>query len=44
MTSQRAPESFARPGRSVTAGMTLAMLAGLAWTGGMIWTIAGWAL
>ncbi|GGS33018.1 hypothetical protein AB0E75_13820 [Streptomyces griseoviridis] len=29
-------------GRSVRAGMLLAALAGLAWAGGMVWTVVGW--
>lgn len=37
--------SGGRPvGRSVKAGMVLAVVAGVAWTSGMIWTIGGWVL
>lgn len=47
MTTHRAPESSARPGRPVervvAAGLVLAVGAGLAWIGGMIYTIAGWS-
>ncbi|MFD7060717.1 morphogenic membrane protein MmpA [Streptomyces sp. NPDC059906] len=47
MTTDRAPEYPARSGRpverSVVAGLVLAVGAGLAWIGGMIYTIAGWS-
>ncbi|MFI6208221.1 morphogenic membrane protein MmpA [Streptomyces sp. NPDC051041] len=46
MTTHRASESAAHPdrpvGRAVTAGLVLALLAGLGWTAGMIYTVAGW--
>ncbi|MEU3663234.1 hypothetical protein AB0E77_26390 [Streptomyces sp. NPDC032940] len=46
-TQQRTPEYSARPvrptERAVTAGLTLAVTAGMAWIGGMIYTIAGWS-
>ncbi|WP_185832108.1 morphogenic membrane protein MmpA [Streptomyces sp. WAC 04229] len=48
MTTRRTPEYSARPGRPVgrtaLAGLALALavVAGLAWVGGMIYTIAGW--
>jgi hypothetical protein len=46
MTTYRASESSVRPsrpaGRAVTAGLALAVTAGAAWLGGMIYTIAGW--
>ncbi|KUN77762.1 hypothetical protein AQJ66_32835 [Streptomyces bungoensis] len=28
--------------RPVTAALVLAVVAGLAWTGGMVWTLLGW--
>ncbi|WP_121708937.1 hypothetical protein [Streptomyces sp. E5N91] len=47
MTTHRAPKSPARSDRpverSVVAGLVLAVGAGLAWIGGMIYTIAGWS-
>lgn len=47
MTTHRAPKYPARSGRpverSVVAGLVLAVGAGLAWIGGMIYTIAGWS-
>ncbi|WP_189220497.1 MULTISPECIES: morphogenic membrane protein MmpA [Streptomyces] len=47
MTTRRAPKSAAgsvRPAdRAVTAGMLLAVLAGIAWLVGMVWTVTGWA-
>lgn len=46
MTTRRTPEYPARPGRPVgrtaLAGLALAVVAGLAWVGGMIYTIVGW--
>ncbi|MGW8747510.1 morphogenic membrane protein MmpA [Streptomyces sp. NPDC055794] len=46
MTTRRTPEYSARParpvGRTALAGLALAAVAGLAWVGGMIYTIAGW--
>ncbi|MFF0189877.1 morphogenic membrane protein MmpA [Streptomyces sp. NPDC005244] len=48
MTSHRAPKAAAGPAqpveRAVTAALLLAVLAGLGWIGGMIWTVAGWAM
>ncbi|MEU8789423.1 hypothetical protein [Streptomyces sp. NPDC048643] len=47
MTSHRAPKAAAGPAqpveRAVTAALLLAVLAGLAWICGMIWTVTGWA-
>ncbi|OMI85341.1 hypothetical protein BSZ07_33135 [Streptomyces sp. M1013] len=47
MTTHRAPKYSARPGRpverTVVVGLVLAVGAGLAWIGGMIYTIAGWS-
>lgn len=47
MTTHRASKNSAEPGRpverAVVAGLVLAVGAGLAWIGGMIYTIAGWA-
>ncbi len=47
MTSHRAPKAAAGPAqpveRAVTTALLLAVLAGLAWIGGMIWTVTGWA-
>ncbi|CAM5656172.1 putative protein OS=Streptomyces tendae OX=1932 GN=F3L20_14865 PE=4 SV=1 [Streptomyces tendae] len=47
MTAPRAPKYSAQPGRpadrAVAAGLVLAVIAGLAWMGGMIYTIAGWS-
>jgi hypothetical protein len=47
MTTRRAPEYSAQSGRpverAVGAGLVLAVGAGLAWIGGMIYTIAGWS-
>lgn len=48
MTSHRAPKPLADPNRpverAVTAALILAVLAGLGWIGGMIYTIAGWSV
>ncbi|MET9759031.1 hypothetical protein ABZ016_08240 [Streptomyces sp. NPDC006372] len=48
MTTHRAPKSVASPTqtveRAVTIGLVLAVLAGLAWIAGMIYTIAEWPL
>ncbi|MEV5882246.1 hypothetical protein AB0L74_05920 [Streptomyces sp. NPDC052020] len=48
MTTHRTPKTAARPGRpterAVTAGLVLGVTAGLAWVGGMIYTVAGWWL
>ena len=47
MTTHRAPKPAADPTqsveRAVTAGLLLALLAGLAWIAGMIYTLTGWA-
>ncbi|MEU4085751.1 morphogenic membrane protein MmpA [Streptomyces aureus] len=47
MTTYRAPEPSAEParsaGRAVTTALVLAFSAGLAWTGGMIYTVITWA-
>ncbi|MEV8124442.1 hypothetical protein AB0P07_10045 [Streptomyces sp. NPDC085944] len=48
MTTHRASKDSAEPAarpveRAVVAGLALAVGAGPAWIGGMIWTIAGWA-
>ncbi|MCM1940862.1 hypothetical protein NC239_21920 [Streptomyces sp. G3] len=47
MTTHRASKNSAEPGRpverAVVAGLVPAVGAGLAWIGGMIYTIAGWA-
>ncbi|MFG3249424.1 morphogenic membrane protein MmpA [Streptomyces sp. NPDC048187] len=47
MTAHRAPKYSTRPGRpadrAVIAGLALAVIAGLAWIGGMVCTIAGWS-
>lgn len=45
MTTRRAPKSpvrAVRPAGAVTVGLLLAVLAGVGWLAGMIWTIAGW--
>ncbi|MCF1597799.1 MULTISPECIES: morphogenic membrane protein MmpA [Streptomyces] len=48
MTTHRAPKPLADPDRpverAVTAALVLAVVAGLAWIGGMIFTVAGWTL
>ncbi|MEU1852611.1 hypothetical protein ABZ499_25905 [Streptomyces sp. NPDC019990] len=48
MTTHRAPKPVAHPThgveRAVTIGLILAVLAGLAWIAGMIYTIAEWPL
>ncbi|MFC7891449.1 MULTISPECIES: morphogenic membrane protein MmpA [unclassified Streptomyces] len=48
MTKHRAHEQSARrpaprSERAVVAGLVLAVGAGLAWAGGMIYTIVGWS-
>ncbi|MCZ9351077.1 morphogenic membrane protein MmpA [Streptomyces mutabilis] len=48
MTTHRTPEQSARrpaqpTERAVVAGLVLAVGAGLAWVGGMIYTIVGWS-
>jgi hypothetical protein len=48
MTTHRAPKPVAGPTqtveRAVTTGLILAVLAGLGWIAGMIYTIAEWPL
>ncbi|GAP46561.1 predicted protein [Streptomyces azureus] len=48
MTTHRAPKPVAGPTqtveRAVTIGLILAVLAGLGWIAGMIYTIAEWPL
>ncbi|MET7848789.1 hypothetical protein AB0D78_12545 [Streptomyces avermitilis] len=48
MTTHRSPKPMARPAqpdeRAVTAALVLAVIAGLAWTVGMIYTVLGWPL
>jgi hypothetical protein len=51
MTTHRAPKPAATPAqstqpveRAVTAALVLAVIAGLAWIGGMIYTVTGWAI
>ncbi|MET8247010.1 hypothetical protein ABZV31_22865 [Streptomyces sp. NPDC005202] len=48
MTMHRSPKPLVDPNRpverAVTAVLILAVLAGLAWIGGMICTAAGWSL
>ncbi|WP_194238506.1 morphogenic membrane protein MmpA [Streptomyces spongiae] len=47
MTTHRAPEPAASPTqpveRAVIAGLVLAVIAGVAWIGGMIYTVTGWS-
>jgi hypothetical protein len=47
MTTHRAPKPAADPARpaerAVTAALVLAVPAGLAWMGGMIYTVMAWA-
>lgn len=47
MTTHRAPKPAASPAqpveRAVTAALIVAVLAGLAWIFGMIYTVTGWA-
>ncbi|MEW1775225.1 hypothetical protein [Streptomyces sp. NPDC086777] len=46
MTTHRAPESVAPPvqsaGRAVNAALVLAVVAGFAWTVGMLYTVLAW--
>lgn len=48
MTTHRAPETVATPGRpverAVTAGLALAVLAGAGWVAGMVYTLVTWPL
>ncbi|MFJ9814936.1 morphogenic membrane protein MmpA [Streptomyces sp. NPDC101151] len=48
MTTHRAPKPLADPNRpverAVNAALVVAVLAGLAWIGGMLWTLVGWQL
>jgi hypothetical protein len=47
MTTHRAPKPAPAPTQSVervvTAGLLLALIAGLAWIAGMVYTLTGWA-
>ncbi|SOD68111.1 hypothetical protein SAMN06272781_1359 [Streptomyces sp. 1222.2] len=47
MTTHRAPKPATAPTHSVervvTTGLLLALIAGLAWIAGMIYTLTGWA-
>ncbi|WP_369264213.1 morphogenic membrane protein MmpA [Streptomyces sp. R35] len=47
MTTHRAPKTAAHPAqpveRAVLAALVLAVIAGLAWIGGMIYTVTGWS-
>jgi hypothetical protein len=47
MTTHRSPKPLSHPAqpveRTVTAALLLAVLAGLAWIGGMIFTVVGWS-
>lgn len=51
MTTNRVPETAVGPGRpaqpagrAVTAGLVLAVVAGVGWAAGMIYTVMGWRL
>ncbi|MFB9508254.1 morphogenic membrane protein MmpA [Streptomyces aurantiacus] len=54
MTTERVPETVVGPvgpvrpaepaGRAVTAGLVLAVLAGVGWAAGMVYTVMGWQL
>ncbi|MEU1315887.1 morphogenic membrane protein MmpA [Streptomyces tibetensis] len=48
MTTHRAPKPVAAPTqtveRAVTIGLILAVLAGLGWIAGMVYTLAEWPL
>ncbi|MFD3314637.1 morphogenic membrane protein MmpA [Streptomyces sp. NPDC058656] len=48
MTTHRAPKTATSPTqpveRAVMAGLLLAVLAGVAWIAGMIYTVMGWPL
>jgi hypothetical protein len=48
MTTHRASKPVASPSqpveRAVIIGLILAVLAGIAWIAGMIYTVAGWGL
>ncbi|MFG2126697.1 morphogenic membrane protein MmpA [Streptomyces sp. NPDC048751] len=48
MTTHRAPKPLADPNRpverAVTAALVLALLAGLGWIGGMIYTLVVWPI
>ncbi|MBC9724291.1 morphogenic membrane protein MmpA [Streptomyces sp. TRM68367] len=48
MTTHRAPKPMDHPSRpverAVTIGLILAVLAGLGWIAGMIYTLAAWPL
>ncbi|MER6123369.1 hypothetical protein ABT173_11985 [Streptomyces sp. NPDC001795] len=46
MTTHRAPKTVGHPAqpveRAVMVGLLLAVIAGFAWIGGMIYTVLGW--
>jgi hypothetical protein len=51
MTTERVPETVVRPirpaepaGRAVLAGVVLAVVAGVGWAAGMVYTVMGWRL
>ncbi|OXY94844.1 hypothetical protein BEK98_17105 [Streptomyces diastatochromogenes] len=48
MTTHRSAKTLTRPAqpveRAVTAALVLAVVAGLAWIGGMFWTLLGWQM
>ncbi|MGC3003532.1 morphogenic membrane protein MmpA [Streptomyces sp. G35A] len=48
MPTHRAPKPVAAPGRpverAVTVGLALAVLAGLGWIAGMVYTLVAWPL
>ncbi|MFG2119998.1 morphogenic membrane protein MmpA [Streptomyces sp. NPDC048710] len=48
MTTHRSAKTVTRPAqpveRAVTAALVLAVVAGLAWIGGMFWTLLGWRM
>ncbi|MFF3333140.1 morphogenic membrane protein MmpA [Streptomyces sp. NPDC002888] len=48
MTTHRAPKPLADPNRpverAVTAALVVAVLAGLGWIGGMIYTLVAWPM
>ncbi|MEU0072271.1 hypothetical protein ABZ027_22385 [Streptomyces sp. NPDC006332] len=48
MTTHRAPKPLSDPTRpverAVTGALVLAVALGLAWIGGMIYTVLGWSL
>ncbi|MDQ0773151.1 hypothetical protein QF026_001617 [Streptomyces aurantiacus] len=51
MTTERVPQTVVGPvrpaepaGRAVTAGLVLAVVAGVGWAAGMVYTVMGWRL